>query len=40
MPDLRDGTPGKKTYSEIVGDKKVGLVHKMKVSSQSSKAMT
>ncbi|HKG40366.1 MAG TPA: non-canonical purine NTP pyrophosphatase [Conexibacter sp.] len=39
IPDREDGTPGDKTYAEIVADPDLGLVHKVVVLSQSSKAM-
>lgn len=33
------GKPGRRTYAEICGDKRLGLPHKMKYLSQSAKAM-
>jgi inosine/xanthosine triphosphate pyrophosphatase family protein len=39
IPDDPSGSPGKRTYSEIVATKKFGLAHKMEHLSQSTKAM-
>ena len=39
VPDTDAGTPGNKTYAEIVDDAALGLKHKVSRLSQSSKAM-
>jgi inosine/xanthosine triphosphate pyrophosphatase family protein len=39
IPDKPDGTPGDKTYAEIVDDPTLGLAYKVSELSQSSKAM-
>jgi inosine/xanthosine triphosphate pyrophosphatase family protein len=39
VPDAPDGTPGDKTYAEIVADPDLGLEHKVLELSQSTKAM-
>jgi inosine/xanthosine triphosphate pyrophosphatase family protein len=39
VPDNPDGTPGQKTYAEIVDDPAFGLTYKVSVLSQSTKAM-
>jgi XTP/dITP diphosphohydrolase len=39
VPDNPDGSPGAKTYSEIVDDPALGLAYKVSALSQSTKAM-
>ena len=39
VPDNPDGTPGLKTYAEIVDDSALGLAYKVSSLSQSTKAM-